>query len=188
MEEMVNWPDWMLMAELTFAQAVAEIRAMTGWLLKEGCRAVALWGNSYGGQLAGITGCRDTRLAAIVLTAPGVNLNVSLSVAKQMVWRRVRAELQSQQPAREALNLTALNLITTRPCIPKQNILLIEAIHDLFVEQKFVEELWRAWEQPDIWRLPHGHTSKILALGLTDRVVHWLSPRLNNATAQTQDK
>jgi pimeloyl-ACP methyl ester carboxylesterase len=177
-ETMVNWPDWMLMAEITFAQAVAEIRALTGWLLKEGCPAVALWGNSYGGSLAGITACRDTRLTAIVLTAPGVNLNVSLSVAKQMIWRRVRAELQSQQPAREALNWTALNLITTRPCIPKQNILLIEAIHDLFVERKFVEELWQAWEQPDIWRLPHGHASKILAPGLTDRVVHWLSHRL----------
>jgi dienelactone hydrolase len=179
LETVVTWPDWMLMAEITFAQAVAEIRAMMGWLLREGCPAVALWGNSYGGQLAGIIACRDARLTAAVLTAPGVNLNVSLSVAKQMVWRRVRAELQSQQAAREALNLTALNLITTRPCIPKQNILLIEAIHDLFVEQKFVEELGEAWEQPEIWRLPHGHASKILALGLTDRVVHWLSARMN---------
>jgi pimeloyl-ACP methyl ester carboxylesterase len=178
-EMMVNWPDWMLMAEMTFAQAVAEIRALTGWLLNEGCPAVALWGNSYGGSLAGITACHDPRLAAIVMTAPGVNLNVSLSVAKHMVWRRVRAELQSQQPAREALNLTALNLITTRPCIPRRNILLIEAIHDLFVEQKFVEELWQAWEQPDVWRLPHGHASRMLAFGLTDRIVQWLSPRLN---------
>jgi hypothetical protein len=31
------------------AQAVAEIRALTGWLLREGCPAVALWGSSYGG-------------------------------------------------------------------------------------------------------------------------------------------
>ena len=184
LERMIHWPDWMLLAEITFAQAVAEIRAMIGWLLKEGCPAVALWGNSYGGQLAGITVCRDARLAAVVLTAPGVNLNVSLSVAKQMVWPRVRAELWSQQPAREALNFTALNLTTTQPRIPKDNILLIEAIHDLFVERRFLEELWQAWEQPDIWRLPHGHASKSLVPGLTGRVLRWLSPRLDAPAAR----
>ncbi len=178
-EAMVNWPDWMLTAEITFAQAVAEIRAVTGWLLNEGCPAVALWGNSYGGSLAGITACHDARLAAIVLTAPGVNLNVSLSVAKHMIWPRVRVELERQQADRQALNQTPLNLITLRPCIPRENILLIEAIHDLFVEREYVEGLWQAWDRPDIWRLPHSHASKMSALGLTDRVVHWLSPRLN---------
>jgi hypothetical protein len=36
------------------AQAVAEIRALIGWLLVEGCPAVALWGTSMGGRLAGL--------------------------------------------------------------------------------------------------------------------------------------
>ena len=58
------------------------------------------------------------------------------------------------------------------------NILLIEAIHDLFIEQKFVEELWQAWKQTDIWRLPHGHISWVGVPGLTGRVLPWLSPRL----------
>jgi pimeloyl-ACP methyl ester carboxylesterase len=177
-ERMIQWPDWMLMAETTFAQAIAEVRALMGWLFKEGSPAVALWGNSYGGQLAGIIACRDARLTAAVLTAPGVNLNVSLSVAKQMVWPRVRAELLRQQPDRQTLNSTSLNLITIRPRIPKENILLIEAVHDLFVEEKFVEELWQVWGRPDIWRLPHSHASKILSPGLTSRVLRWLSPRL----------
>ena len=178
LERLINWPDWMLMAEVTFAQALAEIRAIIGWLLREGCPAVALWGNSYGGQLAGILACHDTRIGAAVLVAPGVNMQVHTSVAKQMVWPRVRKEMERQQPDREALNSTALNLTTLRPCIRKENILLIEAIHDLFVEQKYVEELWEAWGQPDIWRLPHSHASKGLALGLTSRVLDWLTPRL----------
>jgi len=107
-------------------------------------------------------------------------MHVHTSVAKQMVWPRVRKEMERQQPDREALNSTALNLTTLRPCIRKENILLIEAIHDLFVEQKYVEELWEAWRQPDIWRLPHSHASKGLALGLTSRGLDWLSPRLNH--------
>ena len=178
-ERIFNWPNWKMTAEITFAQAVAEIRALTGWLLAEGCPAVALWGNSYGGQLAGIIASRDARLRAAVLTAPGVNLNVSLSVAKHMIWPRVRMELERQQPDRQALNQTPLNLTTLKPCIPRENILLIEAIHDLFVEREYVEELWQAWDRPEIWRLPHSHASKSLSFGLTGRVLRWLSPRMN---------
>jgi pimeloyl-ACP methyl ester carboxylesterase len=171
------------MAEVDYAQAVAEIRALTGWLLGEGCPAVALWGNSYGGALAGLTACYDVRLSAVVLAAPGLDMNVFLSATKQIVWPELRKELLKQQPACEALNLTALNLTTTRPRIPKENILLIEAIHDLFVDKKSMEALWHAWEQPDIWRLPHGHASKSLSPGLTGRVLRWLAPRLDATAA-----
>jgi pimeloyl-ACP methyl ester carboxylesterase len=180
----LNWPDYLLMAEMDYAQAVAEIRALTGWLLEGGCPTVALWGNSYGGALAGLTACRDPRLSAVVLAAPGLDMNVFLSAAKQIVWPGLRKELLKQQPACEALNLTALNLTTTRPCIPKENIVLIEAIHDLFVDRKSMEALWHAWGQPDIWRLPHGHATKSLSPGLTGRVLRWLAPRLKKPAAQ----
>jgi hypothetical protein len=51
-------PYFLRLAEMR-AQAVVEIRALTGWLLEQGCPAVALWGGSYGGWLAGLTVCRD---------------------------------------------------------------------------------------------------------------------------------
>ena len=184
LEGRLNWPDYRLMAEIDYAQAVAEIRALTGWLLEEGCPAVALWGNSYGGALAGLTACYDARLSAVVLVAPGLDMNVFLSAAKQIVWPGLREELLRQQPACEALNLTALNLTTTRPRIPKENILLIEAIYDLFVDRKSMEALWHAWGQPDIWRLPHSHASKILSPGLTGRILRWLAPLLNAPAAR----
>lgn len=174
----LSWPNYLVMAEMEYAQAVAEIRALAGWLLAEGCPAVALWGNSHGGALAGLTACYDTRLSAVVLVAPGLDMNVSLSAGKQTVWSGVRAELLRQQPEREALNRTALNLTTLRPCIPRENVLLIEAIHDLFVDGKSMEALWHAWGQPDIWRLPHSHASKSLSPGLTGRVLRWLAPHL----------
>jgi len=181
----LNWPDYLLMAQIGKAQAVAEIRALTGWLLAEGCPAVALWGNSYGGALAGLTACRDARLSAVVLAAPGLDMNVFLSAAKHIISPRLRKELLRQQPACEALNRTALNLANLRPCIPKENILLIEAIHDLFVDRNSMEALWHAWGQPDIWRLPHSHASRSLVRGLTGRVLRWLSPRLNAPAVRT---
>ena len=55
--------DYLRWAE-SMAQGVAEIRALTGWLLGEGCPAVALWGVSLGAWLAGLAACCDPRLRA----------------------------------------------------------------------------------------------------------------------------
>src|SRR4051812_48961587 len=48
------------------AQGIAEIRALTGWLLGEGCPAVTLWGYSMGAWYAGMALCHDGRLASVV--------------------------------------------------------------------------------------------------------------------------
>ena len=156
------------------AQGVAEIRALIGWLLDEGCPSEGLLGFSFGGWLAGLTACSDTRIACAVLTVPAVGMRCSQPV----VWRRAREALQALGPAREAMDTTRLNLILSAPVIPKQNILLIEGIHDLFAERQAIEELWQKWEQPEIWRLPHGHISGIFEPGLTKRVLDWMAPRL----------
>ena len=169
--------DYLRLVETT-AQAVAEIRALTGWLVEQGCPAVALWGISYSGWLAGLTVGHDARLAAVVLTIPGVRLYPFIE--ERAIWPSIRGTLQRQRVALEALNLTALNLATSQPAIPSENILLIDAIHDLMVPKEATTELWQAWRQPDLWRLPHGHISiTCMAPGLTGRVLRWLSPRLN---------
>jgi pimeloyl-ACP methyl ester carboxylesterase len=162
-----------------FAQGVAEIRALSGWLLGQGCPSVALWGISLGGWLAGLAACRDARLASVVLTVPGVRMDYKFSRGEGVVWRSVREALRERGAAREALNTTPLNLTLVRPVIPKENILLIEGLHDMFVEPEAIEELWQKWAQPEIWRLPHGHVSWMFAPGLTGRVLRWLAPRLN---------
>jgi hypothetical protein len=156
------------------AQNVAEIRALTGWLLDEGCPSVGLPGFSHGGWLAGLTACSDTRIACAVLTVPRVRMRCSQPV----VWRRVREALQALRPAQEAMDTTRLNLVLSTPVIPKENILLIDGIYNLFGEWQWMEDLWQKWEQPEIWRLPHGHISLLFVPGLTGRVLRWLAPRL----------
>jgi pimeloyl-ACP methyl ester carboxylesterase len=178
----LSYPDYLRESEAT-AQAVAEIRALTEWLLGEGCPAVALWGYSFGGWLAGLTVCRDARLAAVVLTAPRVRIKCSF--AELLLRPSIREALQRQHEALKRLNLTSLNLNSAQPVIPKEDILLIEAIHDLFVGGEPIEELWQTWGRTDIWRLPHGHVSKALLPGLTGRVLRWLAPRLNAPTLRT---
>jgi hypothetical protein len=94
----------------------------------------------------------------------------------------MRKALEKQKAAREALDKTPMNLTLSQPVIPKENILLIQGRYDLLVEAEQTEELWQKWQQPEIWRLPHGHVSWMFTPGVTRRVLCWLSPRLNNAT------
>ena len=79
-----------------------------------------------------------------------------------------------------------MNLTLSQPVIPKENILLIQGRYDLLVEAEQTEELWQKWKQPEIWRLPHGHISWMGVPGLTGRVLHWLSPRLNAPAVQVR--
>jgi hypothetical protein len=154
------------------AQNVAEIRALSGWLLDEGCPSVGLVGISFGGWTAGLTACSDARIAAAVLMMPAVRMFCPPPV----VWPRVKEALRALRPAQEAMDTTRLNLILSTPVIPKENILLIEGIHDLFADRQAIEELWQKWQQPEIWRLPCGHINA--QPGLIERVLRWLAPRL----------
>jgi pimeloyl-ACP methyl ester carboxylesterase len=165
--------DHLRRAEAT-AQGVTEIRALVGWLLAEGCPSVALWGISLGGWLTGLAACHDARLAAVVLTVPGVRMKISNAQGRSLGGD----SLQAQHAACEALNRTPLNLALNRPVIASKNILLMKGTYDLFVGTEAIEDLWQKWGQPEIWRLPHGHISWMFAPGLTGRVLDWLAPRL----------
>lgn len=156
------------------AQNVAEIRALIGWLLDEGCPSAGLLGFSFGGWTAGLTACSDARIAGAVMMVSRVGMRCSHPI----IWPWARKALQSLRPAQEALDTTPLNLTLSTPVIPKENILLIGGIHDLFAQGQPIEELWQKWQQPEIWRLPHGHISALFVPGLTGRVLRWLAPRL----------
>jgi dienelactone hydrolase len=164
-----------------FGQGVAEIRALTGWLLNQGCPFIALFGISLGGWLAGLVATRDSRLKAIVLAVPGVRRNYRATRGECVFWTPMRKALEKQKAAREALDKTPMNLTLSQPVIPKENILLIQGRYDLLVEVEQTEELWQKWKQPEIWRLPHGHVSWMFVPGLTDRVFDWLAPRLEKS-------
>jgi dienelactone hydrolase len=170
--------DYLRQAEAA-AQGVAEIRAVVGWLLQEGCPGVALWGTSMGARLAGLTLCHESRLAAVVMAAPGVRSNRSF--AEVICWPRARKIVQQLDGFGERLDLTPLNLTRNLPAIPRENILLIEATHDLFTPKEPIEELWHCWGKPHIWRFPLGHVTKSLVPGLTPRVLSWLTPKMGRA-------
>ena len=158
-------------------QTVSETRAFAEWLRQQGCPAVGLMGVSLGGWLAGLTVCHDALFSCAVLLVPVARLDRLLEEAA--FCRGIRLAWKGRRVAAGKLNLTEV-----RPAIPRQNILLIEAVHDLFVPAESMEELWRAWDQPDIWRLRHGHISVLAAPGLHGRIIGWMAPRLRAPAAK----
>jgi acetyl esterase/lipase len=159
-------------------QAVAEIRALTGWLLEQGCPSVALLGLSFGAWLAGLAATRDSRLKAIVLGVPRVRSNYRVLRGEGILWPPLRKALERRKAALEAWDTAPTNLALSKPVIPKESILFIRGRYDSLAES--IEELWQKWGQPEIWRLPHGHISWLfVAPGLTSRMLEWLAPRLN---------
>jgi hypothetical protein len=169
--------DYLRMAE-TYAQAVAEIRSLSGWFLAEGCPAVAIVGGSLGAYLAGLTACRDARLTAVAMAMPPARQSNLLSQFEQVGGRRARELTLRRRAACEELDRTPLNLRISRPAISRESVLLIEGTQDLMVSVG-PEEIWQSWGQPEIWRLPHGHISTALIVpGLTGRILRWLAPRL----------
>ena len=177
--------DFLVVAERT-AQSIAEIRGLTGWLLSEGCPAVALLGFSQGAGDAGITVCHDARLAAVVMASPAVRFRPW--VEQLAVRPRIRRRLESAREISRAMNLTPMNLTLIQPAIPRERILLIEGIHDLICLKENIEDLWQVWGQPDIWRLRHGHVGICCGgvPGLTRRVLRWLGPRIEKPLVQSQ--
>ncbi len=177
--------DYLLWAERT-AQGIAEIRAMTGWLLGEGCPAVALWGFSMGAGDAGMAVCRNARLAAVVMASPAVRFRPF--VEQLAVRPSIRGRLLSVREICKRMNLTAMNLTMIRPAIARERILLIEGIHDLICLKDNIEDLWQSWGQPDIWRLPHGHVGVCCGgvPGLSGRVLRWLALRFDKLPSRNQ--
>jgi dienelactone hydrolase len=159
------------------AQAISEIQAFAEWLRVQGCPAIGLWGVSLGAWLVGLAACHDARWSCAVLMAPIARLDCLIERAA--FCRHIRAALQGQPLATGRLNLTSC-----RPAIPPSNILLIEAEHDLFMAKETLEQLWRAWERPAMWRVPEGHISVMAAVGLSRRITRWVAPRLTELVAK----
>jgi hypothetical protein len=159
--------DLLSMLEAT-RQALLDTEAMALWLLDQGCPLVGVWGISLGAWLAGLLLCQNSRVAFGVLMTPVPN--VELAVRELDFCAPIRQALQA-----ESVDLTRLNLASLSPLVRPENILIIEARHDLFAPVQIVEELWKRWGEPPIWRVGHGHIGLLLSLPVMERTVGWLS-------------
>lgn len=149
-------------------QALADTRALIAWLHQQGAPFVGLWGFSLGSWLSGLLACNGPRLDAAVLSMPVSRID---RVIEELDFcRSIKRRL-----AEVEVELSPLNLTSYRPKISPEKILLVASEHDLFAPLETVEELWRAWDKPAMWRVRHGHISALLSAPTMERVVAWLA-------------
>jgi pimeloyl-ACP methyl ester carboxylesterase len=151
-------------------QALADTRALVAWLRSQGSTCVGLWGVSLGAWLAGLIACQDPHVRFAVLLTPVARMD------------RVVQELAFCEPLRRSLGnsvlqLDSLNLASHAPRAGRDHILIVESQHDLFAPVETVEELWRAWGQPEMWRLRHGHISVLMSLPTVERMARWIAAK-----------
>ena len=153
-------------------QALADIRALYRWMEAQSGPGVGLWGFSLGAWLTGLMLEMEPGLRWGVLTTPIARMDRAM---KELPFcEPVRKAL-----ARETLDFGELNLGTRPPRIALNRILLMESAHDLFAPAETVEELWRQWGNPEIWRLPQGHISVLLSVKTLQRTAAWIRDRVD---------
>lgn len=152
---------------LAARQAVADSRALLAWLAAHGSQAPGVWGFSFGGWLAGLLACHEpgVRFAALLTPVPRMDLAIEQLPFCEPIRRGLRGG---------GVPLDLLNLSAHSPRMPSRDLLLIESSYDTFVPPQALEDLWQAWGRPEIWRLPHGHISVLLAWPVLERTVQWL--------------
>ena len=149
-------------------QSMMDARALARWLLDQGCPAVGVWGTSLGAWLAGLLICSDSQFDFGVLLTPVPN--VELAIRELDFCAPIRIALADKQ-----LDVSPLNLAAQQPGISREQILIIESLHDAFAPPEVVDEVWKAWNQPAIWRVPHGHISVLMSLPILERTIRWIA-------------
>lgn len=152
-------------------QAVGDIRSLVKGLKAAGCPKVALWAVSLGGWVSGHVICHETAVDAAVLATPIARMDLAIQALPfcQPLHRSL---------TRSPLDLERLNLRHCQPLIPRENVLIQVANHDLFSPPEPLEELGQAWNQPEIWRTNDGHISAMVSPTLVRNTVEWIRQRI----------
>ena len=151
-------------------QALADTRALVGWIREQGSPFVGLWGFSLGAWLTGLSVCATPEISAAAMVIPVSRMD---RVIDELGFcRSIRERLEGAD-----LNLDSLNLISHRPKLAPENILMVASEHDMFAPVETIEELWLAWNRPTLLRSRQGHISTLMSAPVMEKTVNWMAGR-----------
>jgi hypothetical protein len=159
---------------LATRQAIADIEALLLWARREGAEETAVWGFSLGAWLAGLHLSHSATATAAVLTTPISDLAVAVRT------------LPFCFPIRTALggapvNLERLNLTSHLPRIDPANILVTEALYDLFAPSHTYPPLAQKWKLPAWQKTRQSHISILFSRRCMNNTMDWLRARLHSS-------
>lgn len=145
---------------LAIKQSVIDVRALIKYLKKQNKKVVII-GVSLGGYVANLTGVVENQIDAIV-SLFYVN-NIADLVWHTLTGKYIKQDFIKNGFAFEALDKhwAIINPSNYQPIIKKENILLMTALYDLFVNQSDSDLLWESWNKPPRIIYKSGHSGMV---------------------------
>lgn len=160
-------------------QAVQDTRTLVHHLNGvERVERTGLFGVSLGGWLTALCAAAEPELAFAIMVSPAADPGKMFyeSLAVEVLKKGVPQVESFFERIEQAFRV--VTPASFRPAIPKEDLLIVEATHDLFVPPDIVEALWEAWGRPELLRFPHGHLSLMADPRLYTEIRRFLQGRL----------
>ncbi len=155
-------------------QAVSDIRQIINFLDGNSGKKMGIFGISLGGMIGSILTCFEERLDFSILALPAVSPEDILFNTKlcQTIKKDILDSGLKQDEVGEFFRIA--EPLSFQPKVPKEKILILEAIYDTVVHNYTVEQLWQEWGCPNIVRTKYGHMSNLFAKRFRKEIYQFL--------------
>ncbi|KFM95655.1 hypothetical protein DJ93_5581 [Bacillus clarus] len=143
-------------------QAVMDLRALIQWIKVNKSGPVILIGISLGGFITNLTALVESKIDA--LASIFYANRMSHSIWKTQPGKYIKEDLQKHGVSYGDLSncWEIIEPSHSSPKIDKENILLISAKYDQYVDINDTEYLWNSWERPKRYVYNYGHAGIVL--------------------------
>ncbi len=158
-----------------FAQAVADVRVLIGWLRHEqGTGPIGLLGFSLGGYTSALLAGLESDLAFVIpVIAPSSFADIMWAHGEGRPARRDAEAAGITGPDLRALFAVHCPLAYA-PRVPVERLLIAWALGDVIVPQHHQTALWRHWGRPRTVAFVGGHILHFGRLHLLRSIRNWL--------------
>lgn len=150
-------------------QAVADARALVGWLRAQGYERVGVTGISLGGAIAMLLACVEPLPDFVVPIIAHLELESAVEQAP-ILWR-MKQDLErwgvDQEQRRDLFR--RIGMSSALPKLPPERQLWIEAREDAYIDAVLAEAQWRRWGEPPILWIEGGHMTFPLHVAVMTR-------------------
>ncbi|MDX1952039.1 MAG: alpha/beta fold hydrolase [Verrucomicrobiota bacterium] len=157
-------------------QAFQDICSLGLWMKAQGATEIYVLGFSLGGYLAGAVLAHSQIFRGGVLITPMVRVGQLIKDVK--FCEPIRSSL-----AMDPFNFEILNLTSSKPVIPLDRVLLVQASQDQFISGETIDQLHRSWNNGvELWKAPAGHITIMMPGKRLKSIVKWLSAKANRSS------
>ncbi|KEO82426.1 alpha/beta hydrolase [Tumebacillus flagellatus] len=162
-------------------QTTAEIRALIRWIKQARGGKVVVIGVSMGGYFSNMMALCEEEADYVISVMYGNSLVHAIWHTR--IGRHIRADLEqggmTLPELEDRLRMTEPS--RWQPKVPKENILFLHGLYDVYIPPRDTNPLWEAWGRPDRVLYPCGHAGIVLYRRQMARdVLHWLQEKFQN--------